>query len=192
MLTNEKNYLIKGFTLIELLVVIAIIGLLSSVVLVSLGTARMKARDARRISDLRQIRLALEFYYDENGTYPSAAQTGGWTESFYDNNNNGNNDDWSTLQTALAPYLPTLPKDPVNNTARPFSTGNYSYAYRYTAGSPDKYDLVAQFENTSNSNRCEVKCWEYHTRNPSAPWCKGIDNTCPGGISYSPYLYADH
>ena len=45
----------KGFTLIELLVVIAIIGILSSVVLTSLNSARAKGRDSRRASDLKQI-----------------------------------------------------------------------------------------------------------------------------------------
>src|SRR5215204_4925726 len=62
-----------GFTLIELLVVIAIIGILSSVVLASLNGARKKGRDSRRISDLKQMQLALELYYDSNGVeYPDA------------------------------------------------------------------------------------------------------------------------
>ncbi|PIY58013.1 MAG: secretion system protein G, partial [Candidatus Yonathbacteria bacterium CG_4_9_14_0_2_um_filter_47_74] len=60
----------KGFTLIELLVVIAIIGVLSSVVLASLNTARGRANDARRISDLKAIEIALALYYDNNGAYP--------------------------------------------------------------------------------------------------------------------------
>lgn len=61
----------RGFTLIELLVVIAIIGILSSVVLASLNTARQKSRDARRISDVKQLQLALELSFDSNGTYPA-------------------------------------------------------------------------------------------------------------------------
>ncbi|GEM_PF-357962 len=60
----------RGFTLIEILVVIAIIGILSSVVLASLAVSRAKARDARRIADLEEVKKALELYYDSNGEYP--------------------------------------------------------------------------------------------------------------------------
>jgi len=65
----------QGFTLIELLVVIAIIGILSSVVLASLNSAREKSRDARRVSDIKQLQLALELYFDDNGTYPGGDET---------------------------------------------------------------------------------------------------------------------
>ncbi len=61
----------KGFTLIELLVVIAIIGILSSVVLVSLQSSRAKARDAKRIADIGSIQQALALYYDSNNQYPA-------------------------------------------------------------------------------------------------------------------------
>jgi type II secretion system protein G len=82
----------KGFTLIELLVVIAIIGILSSVVLASLNSARQKSRDARRIGDIKQLQLALEMYYDSTNSYPQAL-------------------------TALVPdYIPTEPMDPQNTT----------------------------------------------------------------------------
>jgi prepilin-type N-terminal cleavage/methylation domain-containing protein len=59
----------KGFTLIELLVVIAIIGILSSVVLASLNTARGKGANAAVKSNLNNIRAQAEIYYDTNGNY---------------------------------------------------------------------------------------------------------------------------
>lgn len=58
--------------MIELLVVIAIIGILASIVLASLNTARKKSRDARRIADVGQLRLALELYFDTAAGYPNA------------------------------------------------------------------------------------------------------------------------
>ena len=69
---NKNKLTKKGFTLIELLVVIAIIGVLASVVLASLNTARRKSRDAKRIADIKQIQLALEMMFDDNGEYPDA------------------------------------------------------------------------------------------------------------------------
>ena len=72
----------KGFTLIELLVVIAIIGILSSVVLASLNTARSKARVSKARAELQQIRSALEIRFSDVGLYP-----GGGTVSLCDNGN---------------------------------------------------------------------------------------------------------
>lgn len=113
---------IPGFTLIELLVVISIIGLLSSIVFTSLSSARASARDARRLSDIRQIQTALELYYADHGAYPIT--TGGiWGHSYYAGNwENGH------LGPALDPYLPTLPVDPQNE-ATPGYSGGHSYTY---------------------------------------------------------------
>jgi len=63
----------KGFTLIELLVVIAIIALLSTLAVVALSSARLKSRDAKRLSDMKQLSTALELYFNDQGSYPVVA-----------------------------------------------------------------------------------------------------------------------
>lgn len=67
----------SGFTLIELLVVIAIIGLLSTFAVVSLNEARLKARDARRLADIKQMMTAVELFYLNCGRYPDPFLAGG-------------------------------------------------------------------------------------------------------------------
>src|SRR5665648_71072 len=126
MFINNKSK-IRGFTLIELLVVIAIIGLLSSVVLASLNTARMKSRDARRLSDIHQIQIALELYYNSFGRYPSPnpdPECDGWDSS-------GTPVGAPSFITPLVSnkFLPTDILDPTINN----DCGNYRY-YRYGAG----------------------------------------------------------
>lgn len=151
MLRVNKNN--KGFTLIELLVVVAIVSLLSSIMFASLSSARAKGRDARRLSDIRQIRTALELYLDANGVYPisgGATQPGGgWSHS-------AEPVSWgvgSTFQTAIAPYMSRLPVDPTNNastTAWITTAGAYSYSYIRLSGyscSNRAYMLVYKLEN---------------------------------------------
>ncbi len=71
-----KNTLKRGFTLIELLVVIAIIGILASVVLASLNSARDKGEDAAVKSNLNNARAQAALFYDDIGDYDGVCDAG--------------------------------------------------------------------------------------------------------------------
>lgn len=107
----------KGFTLIELLVVIAIIGLLSTLAVVALNNARMKSRDAKRVSDIKQIQTALELYYNDANSYP-ANITGG-----------------SSISYGGTIYMVAVPTNP-----QPADTGCSGTVYTYS-GSSSTYTL---------------------------------------------------
>lgn len=146
----------RGFTLIELLVVVSIIGILSSFAVVSLNSARAKARDALRKGDMAQIRTALNIYYDDFGAYPIC---GIWNDGAADFGANvsdsANSGSWcyaNTLSSALTsgskPYLSVLPKDPKNpnNSAVIDST----YIYRYVSEDGTKYAIAYYIEGSAN------------------------------------------
>lgn len=111
----------KGFTLVELLVVIAIIGLLSTIAVVSLGGARTKARDGKRVADIRTIQSAIESVINSSSTvsWNGASVT-------------------STLIT-IAQAFSTEPKD----------SASASYTYCVTTSSA-KYLIYATLESGAN------------------------------------------
>lgn len=138
----DKN---KGFTLIELLVVIAIIGLLASIVLVSLNSSRAKARDARRFADFKQIRAALEMYYDKNGNYPNYGGCKVSTSADF------------LQELVTAGFLQQIPKDPINTNPPPESN-RYRYEYcaplTYSCGTVAFFQMHMEAEDPQDETSC--------------------------------------
>lgn len=145
---NKKE---RGFTLIELLVVIAIIGILSSVVLASLNSARRKSRDARRVADIKQLQLALELSYDTNGSYPAAI----------------------SVATLVTPgYIAAIPSDPTGAVAYPYDQISSGSSYHvgtnletsnHTALSSDVDSVTTNVEGTDNdgcNNETSRYCYD--------------------------------
>ncbi|MCX6796668.1 MAG: prepilin-type N-terminal cleavage/methylation domain-containing protein [Candidatus Falkowbacteria bacterium] len=155
--TNNKY----GFTLIELLVVISIIGLMSSLAVVSLNSARIKARDALRKADMAQMRTALSLYYMDHNAYPICGSinsgppdNGADYGATVDDNLGGGS--WcyiNTLKVALTsgsrPILQEMPVDPrnKNNKMGIPPAGDSVYIYRYASNADgSEYVLVYTLE----------------------------------------------
>jgi len=134
-LKTEREH-VRGFTLVELLVVIAIISILATLLLLQLGVARAKARDAKRIADVNQVRSALELFFDDNGRYMN-----------------------TNVMTALRPtYLINVPNDPLATCTAGTYNGVvsgvlncYGYAYTNTAAQPSQMQIWAELEQNNRN-----------------------------------------
>ena len=138
----------KGFTLIELLVVIAIIGLLSTLAIVSLNSARSKARDAKRVSDMRQIQTAMEVYYTDFSSY--AVSCSGIVKGCADAN--------------FTTFVPNLSKitDP-SASATACNATNTQCDYAWSASSPPSATAYTILFWTENSTVQGLTAGQQHT-----------------------------
>lgn len=162
----RKQHALKGFTLIELLVVIAIIGVLASIVLASLNSARQKSRDARRIADIKQLQLALELFYDAQTppAYPTASGNCSATEAR------------GLELLATGGYIPQIPRDPTG------AAGSNCYWYASNTGTVTTYHLGATLEQTTNPVLASDKdCTSSGTPSgcPAAAYTSGFAGTDP-------------
>jgi len=117
----------KGFTLIELLVVISIIGLLAAAGLAVFTSAQKRARDATRVSHMKDLQSALAQYYLAENTYPTTS--GGLSSNCVERDTHG----VSHIEDILSPlvtegYIQKIPSDPKGN---PLSVWPYCYYYQY-------------------------------------------------------------
>jgi type II secretion system protein G len=136
-LVNSEKLTVNSlaFTLIELLVVISIIGILATLMIANLNSARARARDAERKSDLKNISTALRLYFNDNGVFPPASGPKAipwgspWTNS-----------DGSTV------YMQKVPNDPLYN-QQDLSPKQYQYVLGSTG---DTFTLSACMENASD------------------------------------------
>ena len=155
LMAKHKN---KGFTLIELLVVIAIIGLLASIVLVSLNSARKKGRDAKRAAELKQIQTALEMYYDNYNAYPvgsAGSDRGCWI----------NNEGYSSCHPLGAlkdsGLMARVPYDPGTNTYTATSPCEGAQFYSYWSDNGQRYMLGTVQESKTGSCLCNFGWGQY-------------------------------
>ncbi len=143
----------KGFTLIELLVVIAIIGLLSTLAVVSLGGAREKARDGRRVADMSSVRSGLDLYYTDNAKYPEDTNVVFGTDAV-----SLNADGFDGAERVIMAALPTDPSDP-SATCTGSDTEPCDFVYSAVSGEAgQQYEIMFYLEGKTGTLEAGVAC----------------------------------
>jgi len=140
--TTSHTFL--GFSLVELLVTVSIISILIAIGIASYSTINKQSRDAKRKSDLEQIRAALEMYRADNGFYPTA-NGANWISA---------SDPAVGLITPLVPtYIAGIPRDP--KSTDPSAGQNYMYlAKNAVSGVYYGYCVSAQMESENPEDTC--------------------------------------
>jgi len=115
----------KGFTVVELMVTVSIIGILSTITFASFSQAQKRARIAKRISDLKQMQVALEYYYAVNKVYPDSGSAWKSECGGVYNWNVGITTANQVIPELIPNYIPKIPSDPRMD----ISTPNSCYIY---------------------------------------------------------------
>lgn len=169
----------NGFTLIELLVVIAVIGLLASIVLVAVNSARAKARDTKRISDFGQIALALELFYDQVGKYPQSPGHATWSGhwAYFSGCLEAGTNCGYTVSNYES-VMTKVPQDPRRTAADPFANdATYFPAYPTECSDGQSYKLRAVLETIDADTVSNDLDGSYYNDNAG---CDGSVNYCVG------------
>jgi len=166
----------RGFTLIELLIVIAIIAVLTGIIITNLSGSRAKSRDAKRVSDIAQIQLAIEQYFDRCQQYPFSITNP--TTSIYNGCPNGGS---GSGQLNLSSFISQIPTDPSTGVLYQYTT------YTPSGGVPSDYVLHAQLETKGDALNSSLKSGSA-TQIPSTPgWY--TNNNCYIANANPPYDY---
>ncbi len=156
----------KGFTLVEMMVVIAIIAILTGIIITGLVGSKAKSRDAKRASDLSQIQLAVEQFFDRCDQYPTSLIPTAGGAGICPNNTSG-------IPITFGNFISVIPKDP---------TTNSSYDYVVNNGTtPTDYVLHTKFEavNSVSPQSAPVPNWwtvsQSFASNPSVTGSSSCD-----------------
>lgn len=154
--------------MVEILIVMALLAILAVGGGAAYSTYSLRARDSRRLSDLREMQTALAGYYEDNLNYPETGEV-------------------VCGSTILAPYVDEVPCDPI---------GNDDYQYIYDKENPRTYRIYVRLEAPTEemleASGCQSGCGpgsisNYYVASENVAVVgggEGVDPTCGGAVKY--------